>query len=194
MARVNGVQIARWAATAGWRLPNLEVAVSIGLANGSDPAKPGGVWGVGGPAGDGAGQARAAHAQWQQQGWDEFPAWRSGAWRLYLPMAVAAIAAAGVTGAVDRADDVVDQAADRAVGAITSPFQPAIDLAAYVGTDQFWNRAVKVTLGVTLLAIASVSLAWTMGARPVFQAVGVIDRKIQQQMDVGDATPVRIVK
>jgi hypothetical protein len=193
MARVTGVQIARWAATAGWRLPNLEVAVAIGLANGADPAKPGGVWGVGGPAGDGAGQARAAHDQWRTKGWDEFPAWRSGTWRLYVPLAVASIAAAGVTGAVGRADDVVDQAADRAVGAVTSPFQPAIDLAAYVGTDQFWNRAVKVTLGLGLLLIASVSLAWTMGARPVLRAVGAIDEQIQQQ-NIGEVTPVRIVK
>jgi hypothetical protein len=170
------------------------VAVAIGLANGSDPAKPGGVWGVAGPAGDGLGQARAAHAQWQQQGWDEFPVWRSGAWRLFLPSAAIAIAAAGIGGIVDRADDVVDQAVDAGVATVTGPFQPAIDIAAYVGTDEFWNRAIKIGLGVTLLIIAAGSIAWTSTTRPIFQAVGILDRKIQGQMDVGDAQPVRIVK
>jgi hypothetical protein len=180
VARVSGPEIARWAATAGWRIPNLEVAVAIGLANGSDPAKPGGVWGVGGPAGDGLGQARAAYAQWRQQGWDEFPAWSSGAWRLYIPSAAIAVAAAGIGGIIDRTDDVVDQAADAGVSTLAGPFKPAIDLAAYVGTDEFWNRAIKIGLGVTLLIIAAGSIAWTGATRPIFQAVGVLDKEVDR--------------
>lgn len=194
MAKVSGLQVARWAGSAGWRTPNLEVAVAVGLANGSDPAKPGGVWGVGGPAGDGAGQARAAHAQWQSQGWDEFPAWRSNAWRLFTPLAVAAIAAAGVASVPGAVGGAVGAGADAAAGAVASPFKPAIDVAAYVGTDEFWGRTVKVVLGATMLIIAAASLAWTGFTRPFFQAVGVLDSKIQSQMDVGDAQPVRIVK
>jgi hypothetical protein len=156
------------------------VAVAIGLANGSDPAKPGGVWGVGGPAGDGLGQARAAYAQWRQQGWDEFPAWSSGAWRLYIPSAAIAVAAAGIGGIIDRTDDVVDQAADAGVSTLAGPFKPAIDLAAYVGTDEFWNRAIKIGLGVTLLIIAAGSIAWTGATRPIFQAVGVLDKEVDR--------------
>lgn len=191
MAKVSGVQIARWSASAGWRTPNLEVAVAIGLANGSDPAKPGGVWGVGGPSGDGAGQAVAAHAQWKTQGWDEFAVWRSNAWQLYLPSAVAAIGVAGVAGAASAAGDVAGRGADAAATAAAAPFQPAIDVVSYVGTDEFWNRTIKIGLGVSLLVIAAASLAWTMGARPVFEAVGIVDRKISEQLPLAEGQTLR---
>jgi hypothetical protein len=176
MSQAAPIQVARWALKAGWRTPNSQVAIAVSLAQGADPAAPGGAWGVGGPAGDGQGQANAAFAQWKTQGWDEFPAWRTGSWRLYMPMAAAAQAAANADALVDKAGDV----AAAPVEAATAPLQATAALASYVGTNEFWQRTVKIGLGVALIAIAAVSLAWTTTARPFFQSVGILDTEVDR--------------
>jgi hypothetical protein len=182
VTRVAPVQVARWALKAGWRTPNSQTAIAVGIAQGADPAKPGGVWGVGGPANDGQGQANAAFAQWKTQGWDEFPAWSSAAWRLYLPTAAAAQALANADALLDQGVDVATQPARDAAGAVLAPFQGAVDILDYLGTEEFWQRGIKIALGVGLLVIASVSIAWTTTTRPLFQAVGILDDKINQQL------------
>ena len=166
--------------------------MAVGMAQGADPAGNGGVWGVGG-SGDGAAQAKAAFALWQGKGWGEFPAYRSRSYLLYVPIAVVAIATAGL----GQVADVVTQPAQDAANAATAPFRGAVALADYVGTNEFWHRAVKIGVGTALMLIGMASIAWTAGMRPFFQAVGVLDEKIAAQADVATGArpePVRIVK
>jgi len=186
VTRAAPVQLARWALKAGFRTPNSQTAIAVAIAQGADPAAPGGAWGVGGPANDGQGQANVAYAQWKTQGWDEFPAWQAGAWRLYLPTATTAQALANLDVVVDQGADVITRPAQDAVSAAVAPFQGAANLLDYIGTDEFWQRAIKIGLGFVLLAAAAIQIAWTGAARPVFQAVGILDSKIAQQLPLAE--------
>jgi len=179
VSRVDAVQVARWASGAGFTYANLEVAVAVGLANGSDPAKPGGVWGVGGPANDGAGQAATAHQLWDTKGWAEFPAYRSGAWRLYTPQALIAINVAGLT-----------KIASGAAQAATGPPQAAVStaesaatfasIAAYSTTEEFRVRGVKIGLGLALIGIGVTMITWGVVMRPFLEALGWLDERVAE--------------
>lgn len=107
MSRAAPAQISSWAHDGGWAdVTDRITATAVALAEGADPAQPNGLWGVGGPADDGLGQARHAFAAWQSQGWGAFPAHRSGRWRLYLPIATAAVPVETI---IDQGSSVVDR-------------------------------------------------------------------------------------
>lgn len=193
MSRATPVQVARWALRAGFRTPNSQTAIAVSLAQGADPVAPAGAWGIGGPVGDGQAQASAAFAQWKTQGWDEFPAWSSGAWRLYLPTATTAQALANLDAVADQGVGVVTNPVKEAVTGVTAPFQGAANILDYMGTEEFWRRAMKITIGLLMVTGAAIQLAWTTGARPALNVIGLVDSKIQEQ-NIGEVTPVRIVK
>lgn len=179
MTAAKPAQVARWAADAGFTFVNLEVAVAVALATGSDPAKSGGVWGVGGPANDGPGQAKHAHQLWASKGWGEFPAYRSGRWRLYTPAALVAINIAGigkiVGGATNVAGDLAQTAQTTAQSAATFA-----GIATYSTTEEFRVRAVKIVLGATLIGISAMTITWGVVFRPFLEALGWIDERVAE--------------
>lgn len=158
------------------------------MAQGGDVDRLGGIWGVGGAKGNGKAQAVAAHGVWSGQGWAGFPAYTSGRWLLYLPLATAAastVPAAKVPAAVD---DVRDTAGD-VVDAVVGPLETVGALADFLTQPGAWQRISKVAIGLTLMAIGAMWIGYTGATRPVFRAVAGADRAIARQVNLRTGPP-----
>jgi hypothetical protein len=152
------VDIAVWGAKAGWSafLPatDLTTAVAVAIATGGDPNKPKGLYGLGG-GGDGQSQSNAAHAEWLQHGWTNFPGHKGGAWLLYVPIATNAVLEAPLQNAVKDPASVVGgieklagslpgaDMLEQAKNALTLAFKAG----AWLGNPDNWARVMLVVLG-----------------------------------------------
>lgn len=147
-------QLGLWVAQTPWTsLQDRTTAIAVGVANGADVAKPGGIWGTGGGS-DGPSQAQAAYAAYKAGGWNAFPAYRSGRYRLFIPIAAEAAAVAAVqTGSV--VPDIVSSPIEDTVAA----FGGLASLGTYLISPAIWERAAKVVLGGALIAIGI--MLWT---------------------------------
>lgn len=163
------ITIARWVGEAGWPADTRVKATAIALASGADPTAPGGLFGVGN-TGDGPAQAKHALDVYRAQGWSAFPRHRSGLDVLMMPPAVAAVAAAGAVAVVSD----VPKGAEKAATPITAPAQLATTagaIATYATTEEFWRRAVKFGMGVTMMMIGAFKLTRGLVFKPVADVV-----------------------
>lgn len=172
MATVTPIHVASWLRDAGMSGSGWVDVTAIGLATGPDPSKPGGVWGIGGPAGDGPAQAREAASRYASKGVDGFPAGKSGGYRLMLPLAAATTAGVSAT----------EPVGDVAQGAITAG-QTAADAAAQLAelglrinraiADPVQWQAIAYTMaGATLIALGVVGILYGVVVRPGISAGG----------------------
>lgn len=178
MALTDPATIARWVIEAGWTSNRDRTkAVAVAIASGSDPDRAGGLFGIGGPSGDGPGQARHAQSAHAAQGWSVFPAARDGRDILFLPIAVTAVAAAAAAGAV--ASSPIGQAVGNVGQAVTAPARAAMDLSnttnaflSYFSTENAWKRAVKFGLGMGMIVVAATRITSATVIKPLVGKVG----------------------
>jgi hypothetical protein len=168
----SGRQIVTWVVLAGFTGPDRVTAVALAHAAGSDPAKPGGLWGVGGAAGDGQSQANAAYASFKANGFAGFPAHRGAAWLLFVPLASAELAqwAGGVV--VSNPGAAAAQVGPAAVSAaapaaVSGPLQEAGAAINFLTQPITWQRVSKIIIGGGLVLIASLRLAYRTGYKPI---------------------------
>lgn len=167
------VTVARWVGEAGWPADSRVKAVAVALAeSGGNEAKPGGLWGVGG-SGDGPAQARHALGIYQAQGWKPFPAAGSGRDVLMMPVAVGAVAGAGIISTpnpISKAAEAADTAGQQA-RATFDLTTTAAAMATYLTTEGAWRRIVKFSLGVTLMAISAYKISSGVFLSPLRRGV-----------------------
>jgi len=175
---------------ADWVIPNWQntrdrvIAVTIGLARGGDPNRAGGVFGQGGPAGDGAGQAAAAYAVWRDRGWDAFPERSKGAAALYWPVAAAAVAERAVqqpVSAVVNAPGVVAQTASdvtRAIDGVVGQAADALAVAHWLTTPNAWVRITKVAAGIGLVFIGALMITFNRVDTPFNKGLQKVDEML----------------
>jgi hypothetical protein len=160
---------------ADWVIPQWEGtldrvrAVMVGLAEGANVNGPRGAFGVGGPPGDGPGQARTLRELQGQQGWTAVPAFGTGRAALFYPIAAAAVAERAV-------QQPVTQAAAAVGGAVAGPAETAAKLAGGFGETfavvhwltmpDTWIRGVKIVAGLGLIIVGSGMLAFKTGTQP----------------------------
>lgn len=157
-------QITAWAAGAGFTGLDLVTAVAVALASGGDPSRDGGVWALpGAPPGDGAAQAAHARGIQASSGWSAFPAHRSGAYALFMPVAMGVVPTVGV----------VDTVAD--AGSDTVRLTKAAGNALEFATDRdSWLRVVKVVVGVVMIAAGLLMIQASITGR----VTGAVVRKV----------------
>jgi hypothetical protein len=176
------LNIPRWVVGAGWSGQDAITATAIALRQ-PNPDAPGGLFGLG-TGGGGADQAKAAYTRQQAEGWEAFPAYRDGSFRLFLPAATVALAALAPSVAVDSVtgavSDVTDasQAAGRAAGWLINP--------------RSWERVTQVALGVMFVIGGGFFLAKRVGYDPAIRMLTKADDAIARQAglsaDVGGST------
>lgn len=196
MAVAAPIVLAGWTLGAGFTGQDAVRATTIALANGANPGRPSGLWGVGGPTNDGPGQAAAAYAAFRDQGWAAFTGkYDGGRAALYLPIATAAVPAAEAAHVARQVPIVEDVSnAGKALGG-GNPGEPAVSngnplftaLATPITVLNFftqpnaWNRIAKVTIGMILITIGSASLTNRTVLQPLLRGLGIVDEKIAQQ-------------
>lgn len=174
---LNPVAIATHAARAGFRGADLVTSVAVALAeSGGNETRAGGLWNIGaGPPGTPASQAQKAFERHKSGGWDQWAAYRSNAYLLYVPLATAAAATADVAAIVKdpagAAGNVVDAITDAIPGAdMLGAAQGAVAIAykagAWLGDRHNLERVAQVVVGVGLIVASVVMLA-----RPAIGAV-----------------------
>lgn len=148
--------IARWAGQAGWSGLERVTATAVGMAQGGNENAAGGVWGVGGNPGDGADQAKVAHAAVVKGGWNALPAFRNGRYLFFEgPASLVVTATAGA----DTAKDTVDaagKAADTVAAtgdALTSLANTAGSFYDYVTDPNTYKRILLEVAGASLIFI-----------------------------------------
>jgi hypothetical protein len=159
MAQASPREVAAWVIDAGFTGLQRPAVIAVGIATGADPAADGGVFGVGGPAGDGAAQAVAAKAAVASGGLSALPAYRTGRHILYLPTAEAALAVV-VASRVNPASGAA-QAAQNAVDAITAPLRGL----AYLSSTEAQERIGKAVVGLVLIGIGGFVFATSSARR-----------------------------
>ena len=157
--------VARWVIPYWRGVTDETIAVTVGMARGADVNAAGGVFGQGGPAGDGKGQAAAAYAVFQEKGWKAFPERSSGQAALRWPQAAAAVAAAHAT---DTAGDVASDVGGAAGGAVSTATDTATGIGELAGESvalmRFLTdpntviRGVKILIGGALLIVGAVMI------------------------------------
>jgi hypothetical protein len=170
------------------------MAIAIAAASGSNESSSTGAWGIGGPVGDGPGQAKAALAARQAQGWDAFPAYRRGSYVLYLPAATAVAAStAAVSTGVDAVGAVTDTNAkvSSALGGIGETFA----VVHWLTTPNAWTRVAKFVVGGALVLIAAISVTNTVVRKPMTEkmvaggeTVGEVAQNVQAAKAASAAT------
>jgi hypothetical protein len=186
------LSIAGWVLDAGFTgISDPNVATAIALSFGRDPARPGGLWNVGGPTNDGPAQAKVAYGVFKDKGWGAFN-YNKAAAALYLPVAQASvIAAQGLRKSEGTpAGDVANTAVSAATG-LQGTLQPFIEIGTWLTTPGGWERIVKMVVGVGLIFIGWGLLAVKYGGLPVLRAVGIADEKVAQQAALVDHNPPR---
>lgn len=162
MALLSGIAIAKHAATAGFRGNDLviSVAVALGSSLGND-SQAGGLWDLPGvPGGDPAGNATKAYARWKAGGWDQWSAYTSKRYLLFMPGAAASAAAKEVLDIIgeagEKAGDAIDtgkdmlDAAQNAVGALQKA-------GAWLSKRENIIRVAQVAIGGAMI-IAAVAM------------------------------------
>lgn len=181
MARANALTIADWVIPLWSDTRDRVIAVTIGLARGGDTDRAGGVFGQGGPAGDGPGQAAAAYQVWRSKGWDGFPERGSGAAALYWPVAAAAVAERAVQGpvsaVVNAPGQVVQSAQDtaNALGGLVGQAQDAFAVAHWLTTPNAWVRIAKVGIGIGLVFIGTLMITFNRTDTPFTKGLEKVD-------------------
>jgi len=165
MSRAAAEAIGSWAWVSGWRGTDLAVSIAVAMATGGDPARAGGLYGIGG-GGDGPSQANAAYAKWKTNGWTDFPTHQSRGYLLFMPQATVAAgivssvgpptqtaveagqaAAGAVSSAVDNVSGVVDNA--------TSIVEEPLAVLRFLTLPQTWQRIAKIGGGFILVAVGT---------------------------------------
>lgn len=164
------LDIPRWVVQAGWGMPDATIAVAVALRQ-PDPAKPGGLFGLG-TAGDGAAQAKAAYASYKAGGWSVFPAYRDNSYLLYMPTAGVLLAALTPSVAIEKGGQEIAEAtgiadAQRIAGWLTNP--------------RAWERITQVVIGVIFVAGSGFLIAKRVGYDPVIRTFTKADRAVARQ-------------
>jgi hypothetical protein len=165
------LNIPRWVVGAGWSGQDAVTATAIALRQ-PNPDAPGGLFGLG-TGGDGAAQAKAAYTRQQAEGWEAFPAYRDGSFRLFLPAATVALAALAPTVAVDKITG--------SVSAVTDASQATGRAAGWLINPRSWERITQVALGVMFVVGGGFFLAKRVGYDPVVRAFTKADDAIARQ-------------
>lgn len=162
----NPVDIAIWAAKAGWRDLDLTKAVAVSMASGGSAGKPGGLYGLGNE-GDPQTQTNHAYARQKAEGWKVFKAFRNKSYLLYVPTAQAAASAAPVKslitnpgGFVEAAKNTLTDVAKELPGAdIVETAQSGLALAykagAWMSKPENWIRVMFVMVGGGLIIMGT---------------------------------------
>lgn len=157
------LQIGIWAYDAGWRsLGELTEAIALAAAHRGSETTEGGLWGLGGPTGDGAAQARHAYEVYVRDGrsWTSFPARESVLLPLVRP---GAAATAGVVMTFRRGAEAVDRlpGPGDVADLVREPLETvaeAADTARRIGNfltePSTWVRAAKIAGGLLMIASA----------------------------------------
>lgn len=174
------IDVAVWAARAGWRGNDLTVAVAVALAaSRGNPSASGGLYGIGG-GGDGQSQSNTAHARWKASGWGTFKAHNSRAYLLQMPAAGAAVVAAEardiISDPAGAASEIVEAAGqlpgadvlDAAKGALTLAYKAG----AWMANPDNWARVLMVVLGGGLVVGGLVMTVGSGVASPVGALAG----------------------
>ena len=178
MAIVTPIHLAKWTQDAGFVGDPWYAIVAIGIAQGANPSADGGVWGVG-PKDDGPAQAKAAKAQWDSKGGAAgFPAGKSGAYKLFLPIALAVCKSVEVTetvtAPVQAVPDVLGGLGD-AVHGIESSIANVGRLARFVGgffSDPIQRQNLAVAIAGEVIIVVSVLQLLNRGVvAPAWNAV-----------------------
>lgn len=175
-------EIAGWTLDAGWKGPDAVTATATALASGADPSKPSGLFGIG-SSGDGPTQTRTAYQFWKGSGWNAFPAYQNGRWRLFLPVATPAVAAATVADVGESGAGVVKDVTGAAAGTATAVVNAA-DVAGRIGgfltNPDAIGRIIKVVVGSALV----VGAALYLGKRGTIDQGSRFLRKVSEYADL----------
>jgi hypothetical protein len=187
MANPNPLTLADWAWPFWTTTRDRTIAVTIGMVNAGHLDDGHGVFGQGGPPGEGPGQAAAAFAAWQARGWQAFPERNTGQAALFWPVAAAAVAersvqkpaAAAVTvgGAVAGSVSDVPGAISGAVDKLTD----GLAAVKWLTTPNAWVRITKVGIGIGLVFIGAGLISIKAVGTPFTNLIGKADDAVARQ-------------
>lgn len=174
-------EVAKWTADAGFAGTDRPMAIAVALAasRGNIDA-PGGLFGIGGGA-SGPEQAAAAFERKKTGGWAAFPSYRSNAYILWWPTAVAIVGIGGAGAAVTDPVGTAGTAADVLNPINNEPITEIASMVRALTSPNMWNRIMKVGIGLILIGVGAV---WFTG-----HAVTSIGRRTS---DAGDRLNERL--
>jgi hypothetical protein len=159
------MRVGGWAYDAGFRNPaNLGEAIALAVVGNRTEQSPDGHWGIGGPVGDGPGQARAAFARYQQSEWSTFPGRTAGNLAIVRPIAQA-VAASIITAKAVVGSPVVAPVVEQAA-VVSEVTEVAGRTLAFLTDPSTWVRGAKILAGFVVIG----------GAMFLILAPGVADR------------------
>lgn len=160
---MNPQTVADWVVHAGWTGSDAVTAACVAFA-GSGDTSPAGLFGLG-SAGDGAAQALAAHDAWSARGFDIFPAYTNGRWRLFVPIMTAPVAAAllATTTPAQKAGQALDNASNTVSSTADAAAQAAHTLR-FLSSADAWQRILKIAVGGGMV----IGVALYLGKRETF--------------------------
>lgn len=187
MGLVSPPTVAQWCHDAGFRGSDLTTIVAIGMAENGGIAntdRPGGVWGVGGKAGDGPDQARTAKTVWDKSKKDGFTTGRNNGYLLFVAPAAAAASTISV---MEVAPDV-GGAVDTATQAAKSSAETTLRILRSLDDPIFWRAVIFIGLGQTVIAISAFVLLYRGALKPMgnrtLRAIGISDIRADQLADL----------
>jgi hypothetical protein len=177
MAKPSFAELARWIRDAGWPRDQEAKAWSMAVANGMDPDRPGGIFGLAdAPKADGPAQAKHGYTVWSSEGFKPFAADRTGAWIPWMLSAQATFLTVQLGPIVTpgEAAEVVTEQAKATLTPVLNPITSRIDMVLdtirYAFSEEGRQRLSKYGLGLAF-TLAGAILVATRGTGAIVRPV-----------------------